>query len=75
MGLALQSDTNAFVIEYSYIQAMVFKKDIENSESVQISVDAVAQSVQRMTPGEEVVDSIPQCGRPLPTGWVGVSIM
>ena len=35
----------------------------------------VAQSVERATPGEEVPGSIPDCGRPLPTGWVGVSIM
>ena len=35
---------------------------------------AVAQSVERATPGEEVLDSIP-ADRPLPTGWVGVSIM
>ena len=38
---------------------------------------AVAQSVESATPGEEVLgpgfDS--RCGRPLPTGWVGVSIM
>ena len=38
---------------------------------------SVAQSVERSTPGEEVggpgFDS--RCGRPLPTGWVGVSIM
>ena len=37
---------------------------------------AVAQSVGRATPGEEVPDSIPaEAARPLPTGWVGVSIM
>ena len=32
---------------------------------------ALAQSVERSTPGEEV----PRCGHPLPTGWVDVSIM
>ena len=32
-----------------------------------------AQSVERATRGEEVMDS--RCDRTLPTGWVGVSIM
>ena len=36
---------------------------------------AVAQSVERATPGQEIPGSIPAVGRPLPTGWVGVSIM
>ena len=36
---------------------------------------AVAQSVEQATPSEEVLGSIPCCDRPLPTGWVGVSIM
>ena len=36
---------------------------------------AIAQSVERATPGEEVPGSIPAVGRPLFTGWVGVSIM
>ena len=36
---------------------------------------AVAQSVERATPGEEVPGSIPVVGHRLPTGWVGVSIM
>ena len=36
---------------------------------------AVAQSVERSTPGEEVPGSILTVGCPLPTGWVGVSIM
>ena len=35
------------------------------------SGDVVAQSVERATPG--VFDS--SCGRQLPTGWIGVSIM
>ena len=35
----------------------------------------VAQSVEHATPGEEVVRLFPGYGRPLPTGWVGVSIM
>ena len=34
----------------------------------------VAQSVEHTTPGEEIPGSIPHCGRPLPTGWVGVSV-
>ena len=36
---------------------------------------AEAQSAERATPGEEVVGSIPAMAAPLPTGWVGVSIM
>ena len=36
---------------------------------------AVAQSVERSTPGEEIPGSIPAVAAPLPTGWVGVSIM
>ena len=37
---------------------------------------AVAQSVERVTSGEEVLGSIrPSCGRPILTSWVGVSIM
>ena len=35
----------------------------------------VAQSVEHATPGEEGVGLLPGYGRPLPTGWVGVSIM
>ena len=36
---------------------------------------AVAQSVERSTPGEEIPGSIPAVAAPLPTGWVDVSIM
>ena len=36
---------------------------------------AVAQSVERATPGEEVPGSIPAGGHPLPTGCVGFSMM
>ena len=37
---------------------------------------AVAQSVERVTPGEEILGSKPAVAarRPLPTGWVGISI-
>ena len=35
---------------------------------------AVAQSVERATPGQEVPGSIPAVAA-RPTGWVGVSIM
>ena len=35
----------------------------------------IAQSVERATPGEEDLGFDFRCGRPLPTGWVGVSIM
>ena len=35
----------------------------------------VAQSVECAIPGEEVLGSIPAVDHPLPTGWVGVSIM
>ena len=35
----------------------------------------VAQSVERATPGEGGPGFDFRCGRPLPTGWVGVSIM
>ena len=35
----------------------------------------VAQSVERATPGEEIPGFDSRCGRPLRTGWVGVSIM
>ena len=37
--------------------------------------DAVAQSVERATPGKRVLGFDPRCGHPLPTVWVGVSIM
>ena len=40
-----------------------------------IEGDAVAQSVERATSGQEVPGFDSRCGRPLPTGWVGVSIM
>ena len=36
---------------------------------------AVAQSVERRTPGEEAPRFDTRCGHPIPTGWVGVSIM
>ena len=32
----------------------------------------IANTIERATPGEKVVGSIP-APRPLPTGWVGVS--
>ena len=36
---------------------------------------AVAQSVERATPGQEFPGSIPAVAVRPPTGWVGVSIM
>ena len=40
-----------------------------------LSGDAVAQSVERSTPGEEVPGSIRAVAASPLTGWVGVSIM
>ena len=34
-----------------------------------------SSAVERTTPGEEAPGSNSRCGRPLPTGSVGVSIM
>ena len=39
-----------------------------------VSDGGVAQSVERSTPGEELGFDF-RCGRTLPTGWVGVSII
>ena len=36
---------------------------------------AVAQKVERATPGENILGSIPAVTAPLPSGWVSVSIM
>ena len=51
-----------------------FSSFIIHPRSLATTRGAVAQSVERAFPGQEVT-GVTRCGRPLPTGWVGVSIM